>query len=157
MSTAEYASNTAATPPGRIVIIVRDDLPAWRVANAAAVLSLSLTLGSDLPDVTGASIITADGIDLGPISRYAIPILTADGRSLNQLHQAARTHSALRVVALDEAMLTTNSYDDYAVAINARPADEFACFALILAGTKSAVRKVTGDLPLYITQRDPGR
>ncbi|GAA2433245.1 hypothetical protein [Streptomyces glaucus] len=44
--------------------------------------------------------------------------------------------------ALDDATLTTNSYDEYAADVQARPCSQFACFALPVAGSKSAVRSL---------------
>ncbi|MEU7873347.1 DUF2000 domain-containing protein [Dactylosporangium sp. NPDC049140] len=139
---------TSRTPsPDRIVVVVRDDLPAWRAVNAAAVLSL--TLGTRLSEVTGPGITTADGVDLGPLSRHAMPVLVTGRQAIDALHAAALQDPDAVVVALDEAMLSTNSYDQYAEAIRGKPAAAFACFALVVAGTKSAVRRFTRGLTLY--------
>ncbi|CAM5266250.1 DUF2000 family protein [Streptomyces fumanus] len=77
--------------------------PEMRERRSTAAV-LGVTLGVRLPDVDGPDIKTADGHNLGPISRHAKPVHTLDAATVNGLHAVAREHADVVVAALGDAM-----------------------------------------------------
>jgi hypothetical protein len=129
----------------KCVMVVDPDLPLGLIANTTAVLALSLgaryeVIGPDLIDAAGA---THSGLTTTPV-----PILKGNRDVLRSLVQAAKTTEGLFVVDITDAAQTTTNYSDYQAKLSTTPADSLSYLGLALVGSKKAINRLTGNLPL---------
>jgi hypothetical protein len=126
------------------VIVLADDLPAGLKSNLAAVLGMSL--GKLRPDLVGADTPTEDGFLLPGVTTVAVPVLSAPAAQLPLLFAGA---AGLPVrLAYMEAAYVASDYPDYAARIAASPLSSHVPRALLLAGSRKAVDRICGRLPL---------
>lgn len=120
----------------KVVIVVRDDLPAGVKANAAAILAASY--GKDRPDLIGPDVPSREGIFLRGILSIPVPILQSSRKRLEQLMEQTP------YVFTDTAR-HSRTYEEYMQNQAMEPADPVA---VLLTGPYRQIQKQTGDLPL---------
>ena len=141
--------NENVLPPyDKCAIVVDGGLPVGLAINAAAVLAFSLG------DAYGKSIVGADVKDRDGqvhrgITELPIPILRSDSAGLRDLAAKAAADPELFVVDFTEVAQAARDYAGYTQSMAEVAADEHVYVALVLAGTKKAVNKLTGAMPLY--------
>ncbi|MFV0643295.1 MAG: DUF2000 domain-containing protein [Sphingomonadaceae bacterium] len=126
------------------VIALSDDLPSGLKANIAAVMGMSL--GRYRPGLIGVEAYTADRTKLPGITTVPVPVLSADRARLSELF--AQAGNLDLVVPFGEAALTTKNYNDYQVKLATLPDADQGIVGLLLVGSKKAVNKLVGQLPL---------
>ncbi|GAA3023703.1 DUF2000 domain-containing protein [Streptosporangium longisporum] len=131
----------------KLVLVVRDDLPAALAVNAAAVVGLSL--GGRLPDPPAAEGKDASGGVHAGLNPHPVPVLTASGDRLRELHDRARAREDLITVGFNEVARHARDYDDYLTALAATPGEDVEYVAVAVFGPRNRVTALTKRLPLH--------
>ncbi|MGS2619642.1 mycothiol transferase [Micromonospora sp. LZ34] len=134
----------------KLVIVIRDDLPAAWAANAAAVLALSL--GGRLPHPPAADAKDGSGELHAGLNPHPVPILSATADQLRDLHRIARADGDLITVGFNEVARQARTYDGYVTALAATPADEIDYVAVAAYGPRNRISALTKRLPLYAAE-----
>lgn len=143
--TADPSPDPAAAPP-RVVLVVRDGLPAALAVNAAAVLGASAgcRLGLPLgPPGTDASGTTYAGTVTTPV-----PVLVAAPDTLTDVFRAASNDDRVEVVALTGTAQRARTYEAYLEDLAATDAADADLLAVLVAGPRGRVTKHTKRLRL---------
>ncbi len=130
----------------KLVIVLRDDLPAAHAANAAAVLGLALggrLSGSVAPDSPDASGALHAGLNPNPV-----PTLVAPREELRDLHERALRLEGAVVVGFNEVARRSRTYADYVEALAAAQPDHIDYVGLAIVGPRNQVTKMTKRLSL---------
>jgi hypothetical protein len=127
----------------KCVIVVSEDLPPGRAANAAAVVAI--TLGGLHPRLLGRAVADADGDVHQGLIPQGIAILRASASKLVKARNHAR-QAGLGVVDFPTAGQDTNDYDDYARRVEETPASDLRYCAVAIYGPRRDVADVTGRL-----------
>src|SRR3954467_7875542 len=146
MTIAPAGPQQPSDPPLKVVLVVRDGLPANQAVNAATVL--------------GASIGTRLGLPLGPEAvdatrpRYhrivtpPVPILTTGAAELTRLHRLAGEREQLTVLCLTETARRAPPHGASLTALAATTESDTDLVGMIVAGPRNQVTKLTKRLPL---------
>ena len=128
----------ASTPPQKIAVVLRDDLPSWQALNAAAFLSGAVA--GDRPDLLGEPYTDADGTAY--LSTFGIPIMVyaATGSVLRAVRERAVARGLGTAVFTDAMFSTGNDVDNRAV-VAAVAGPELVLAGLALVGPRNAVDK----------------
>ncbi len=130
----------------KLVIVVRDDLPAAQAANAAAVLGLALggrltgSVAPDSPDASGA-------LHAG-LNPHPVPTLVATSEELQDLHDRALLLEDAVVVGFNEVARRSRTYAEYVEALAAAHPDDIDFVGLAILGPRNQVTKLTKRLSL---------
>jgi hypothetical protein len=127
------------------VIVVDDSLPPGLAANAAAVLAL--TLGARVPGLVGAELVDADDQRHPGLIPIGLPVLRAPRDRLAGLRASAGA-AGVEVIGFPAVGQQTNDYDEVRRHVAETPAAALDFLGLALYGSKQAVRRLTGSLPL---------
>jgi len=130
----------------KVVLVVREGLPANLAANAAAVLGASIGTTRELPlgpDAVDASGTVYDGIVTTPV-----PVLIASPDGLETLFRQASAQDETTVLALTEVARQARTYEAYLSDLARTPAADSDIVALVVAGRRNHVTKLTKRLPL---------
>ncbi|MAM12249.1 MAG: hypothetical protein CML23_17740 [Rhizobiaceae bacterium] len=126
------------------VIILDETLPTGLKANFSAVMAMSL--GKLRPDLVGADTPTGDDILLAGITTVALPVLGASAEDLPVLFDKA-ADLPIRLAYM-RAAFEARDYADYTARIAAEPLAAHRPQALLIAGSRKAVDRICGRLPL---------
>jgi hypothetical protein len=129
----------------KVVVVVDAALPAGLAANTAAVLTLSI--GRQVESIIGPDLKDGDGSTHAGITTIPIPILTAPAEKVKEIRNTA-AKSDLVVVDFTDCAQKTRTYDDYASLLEAATDSDIAYLGVVLYGSKKAVQRLTGSLPL---------
>jgi hypothetical protein len=131
----------------KCVIILDESLPLGRLANAAAVLSMSL--GKSHPHLVGAHMSDHMGQTRAGITTVAIPVLKGSGK-LNGLREALMKDMppGLTVIDLIDATAKTRSYEEYTMMVKNTPVPELNYYGIALYGPEKIVNRYAGSLGL---------
>jgi hypothetical protein len=132
--------------PERIAIIVDVGLPIGLLANAVAVVSLSI--GDLSTGVLGSDVVDAGGRLHSGITALNIPILGASAARLFDIVEEAREEANLLTVGFSAIAQSSRDYADYTSRTGALHPEEITYVGLGLAGTSRSIRRLTGSLPL---------
>ncbi len=142
---APATGTTVPSPPTRCVIVVDQDLPAGRAANAAAVIAL--TIGQRHPLLVGAPLVDGSGMAHPGLIPIGIAVLAA---AQAELADVRRKGLAIGCDVVDfpiQGQQTTN-YDAFRTAVAATPTDALQYVGIALIGQKNVIRKIVGHLEL---------
>ncbi|GMA23568.1 hypothetical protein GCM10025864_13270 [Luteimicrobium album] len=130
----------------KVVLVVREGLPSNLAANAAAVLGASIGAVRDLP--LGPDAVDASGTVYEGIVTTPVPVLVTGAEELRVLFRQAAAQEGTTVLALTEVARQARTYDAYLSDLaQAREADA-DIVALVVAGRRNQVTKITKRLPL---------
>lgn len=130
----------------KVVLVVRNGLPINQAVNAATVLGASVGTALSLP--LGPDAFDASGTCFAGIVTTPVPILVATAEELTVLHRLAHARDEVAVVCLTETARRARAYDAYLGDLAATPNADAEIIALIAAGTRNQVTKLTKRLPL---------
>ena len=131
----------------KTVIVVNDDLPAGLVANAAAVLAL--TLGRRIDGLIGPDLKDASGQVHAGITTVPLPVLRANDGVLRRIRdEAGGNGGALLIVDFTDAAQQTRTYDEYTRRLAGTAGDDLSYLGVALHGPAKVVNRFTGSLPL---------
>ena len=132
----------------KCVIVVDHTLPVGLIANASAVLGMSI--GNKVDDIIGEDGRDKDGTVHRGITRAVVPVLKGDAQlnrtlfeKLNQLD-----HEELFYVDFCDVAQRCVDYADYLDRLQQVPADEIAYLGIAICGPDKQVNSLTGSLGL---------
>ena len=129
----------------RCVIVLDADLAPGLAANAAAVLAV--TLGATVEGLAGPDLVDADG-DVHPgLFEKGLPVLGAERDRLPEL-RARALGVGVGVIDIPAVGQQTNDYDDVRAHVRRTATADLEYLGLALHGSRRAVSRVTGTLPL---------
>lgn len=137
-------AQTQSATPEKIVIVVADGLDAAIVANACALLSLSV--GAAYPALIGPDVLDQGGGVHAGICTLPVPVLHASAARLGELADADRP--GVRVIGFTRTAASCHTYPEYIAAMAGTASAELDFLGLALAGPKKQVNSLTGSLPL---------
>lgn len=129
----------------RCVIVLNQDLPLGNIANAAAVLAL--TLGQRHPMLVGEVLADSHGQCWPGLIPIGISVLAASEEQLSALLQQSHATEVDRILFPVDGQQTTN-YAQFLASVANRPSSEWRLLGIALAGEKKTVRKLTAKLNL---------
>ena len=129
-------------------MVIDAALPLGYIANTAAMLGV--TIGQRLPQIVGADVTDATGCTHTGISTYPISMLKGSEELLGELRRRLFTpeFSELTVVDFSDVAQKINVYEEYAEKAAATPEREHRYYGIAICGSKKAVNRLTGMLPL---------
>ena len=127
------------------VIVLDEGLAPGLAANAAAVLAL--TLGATVAGLTGPDLVDADGQVHPGLFSAGLPVLGAPREQLAPL-RARAVQDGVGVVDIPALGQQTNDYDEVRGYVARTATADLDYLGLALHGSRRAVNRVTGTLPL---------
>jgi hypothetical protein len=129
----------------KCVMVLDEELPSGLAVNTAGVLAF--TLGRELGEIIGPSVVDASGVAHLGITTVPIPILKAEEGWIRALRAAAE-ESDLLVVDFTDAAQSSKTYEQYTEKMAAASSGELRYLGVALYGDRRAVNRLTGSLPL---------
>ncbi len=133
----------------KIVMVINKELPIGLVANAAAVMGISLS-NMFQQDIVGCDIQDANGnIHIG-ITAQTIPVLGGSRQQIKDVRDLMfdRSHSEITVIDFSEVAQKCLEYEDYIRTLSCLPSSDIYYLGICLYGPKKKVNKLTGNLGL---------
>lgn len=132
----------------KCVLVADAALPPGVLANLAAILGI--TLGTQVPGLTGPAVTDASGSVHPGIITMPIPVLKSDAEGLRALRGKLGQPAFHPVFAADfsDVAQKCRTYPEYLSSAAQTPESDFTYLALLLRGPKALVNKLTGSLPL---------
>jgi hypothetical protein len=146
--TPEEIDTAAPTRSARLkwVVVVQEDLPAGRAANAAA--SVSAAIGARVRGLLGPDAVDGDGSAHPGLPWAGCSVLVAASEQLTAIRSKAAGSDGVLVVDMPEAAQLTRVYDEYLQAVAETPSEALAPLAVALVGPRNRVDRIVGRLPL---------
>lgn len=132
----------------KCVILLDQTLPVGLLANAAAILGVSL--GKALPQAVGRDVFDCtDHIHRG-IIEFPVPILRGTAEDLRHLRKRLYEPEFADMLTVDFSDLAQSckTYAEFTEKMEAAREDELRYLGLAVCGTKKQVARLTGSLPL---------
>jgi hypothetical protein len=147
----------AAAEPGsrsaeiKVVLVVREGLAPNLTVNAAAVLGASVGTARDLP--RGADAVDASGTTYAGIVTTPVPVLVTGTDELTLLFRTASAQQDTTVLALTEVARQARTYEAYLADLARAENTDTDIVALIVAGRRNQITKLTKRFPLLGADR----
>ncbi len=132
----------------KCVIVLLKGLPIGLAANAAAILGI--TVGKELPELVGESVMDADEkIHLGIVER-PIPVLSCKEEDMREILERldVMDDSDMAVVDFTQLAQRCKTYWEYIEKMAVTPGKDLVYTGIALCGEKKKVDKLTGNLAL---------
>jgi Protein of unknown function (DUF2000) len=130
----------------RCVVVVDESLPAGLAANAVGMVAI--TLGAAVSELPGPPLIDADGGEHPGLTPQGITVLRATAARLGELRAAAIDSDELGVIDFPADCQMTTDYDEVRRRVALMAAGDVQYRAVLVYGTRKAVARLTGNLPL---------
>lgn len=130
----------------KCAIVVDKELPAGLAMNTVAALSLSV--GKFVDGIVGDDVKDADGRLHTGITAIPLPVLKADASELRDIVVRAGATDVF-LVDFTAVAQSSRSYDEYTRRTAEVPTGELPYIGVAVCGSKAAVNRLTGSLPLY--------
>ncbi|WP_329499908.1 DUF2000 domain-containing protein [Kitasatospora herbaricolor] len=131
----------------KCAIVVDKELPAGLAMNTVAALSLSV--GKFVDGIVGDDVKDADGRLHTGITAIPLPVLKADASELRDIVVRAAGATDVFLVDFTAVAQSSRSYDEYTRRTAEVPTGELPYIGVAVCGSKAAVNRLTGSLPLY--------
>lgn len=131
----------------KIVMIVNKELPPGLVANATAVLGI--TLGNQKNDIVGPDCMDLEQTCHKGITQKTIPVLGADGDVLKNIYHACSGRDQVQMIDFNQIAQTCRDYSEYTGKLLKTRNRDLEFSGLCLSGPKKEVNRLTGSLGLY--------
>jgi hypothetical protein len=138
-------SQNSDMQPSRCIIVIDQNLPIGRSANAAAVMAL--TVGARHPRLVGGPLVDASGFNHPGLIPIGISILAAPCEALNVIRQKGLS-AGCDVVDFPVEGQQTNNYETFQEAVLQIPPDSISYTGVALIGEKKTINKIVGSLKL---------
>jgi hypothetical protein len=129
----------------RCAIVIDAELAPGLAANAAAVLAV--TLGATVEGLAGPDLVDADGQVHPGLFEKGLPVLGAAREALPALRARALA-AGVGVIDIPAVGQQTNDYDEVRAFVASTSTADLEYLGLALHGSRRAVSRVTGTLPL---------
>jgi hypothetical protein len=143
-------ANASQTPPTfeKCAVVIAEDLPPGLAMNGAAVLAV--TLGRVFGEgIVGDDAKDGDGVAHRGLINVTLPILRAPEREVCGIVLGAHAIPELYVVDFSSVAQAARDYDTYLEDLAGAGTAQHTYVGVAVAGSKKAVNKLTGSLPLY--------
>ncbi|GAA1938179.1 DUF2000 domain-containing protein [Kitasatospora viridis] len=131
----------------KCAIVIDRDLATGLAMNTVAALSLSV--GRFVDGIIGDEVKDGDGRSHTGITAIPLPILKGTAEDLRDLVLRAAALPEVFVVDFTAVAQSSRTYDEYTQRTAELPTEELPYIGVAVCGTKAAVNKLTGSLPLY--------
>lgn len=128
----------------KCVVIVDQQLPIGLIANATAVLGVSI--GRHVEGIVGPALADRTGTRHPGIVSIPLPILSASRDELSRLREKALSEPAVQVYDFSETAQRCRTYEEYERVLAEKSSSELSYIALAVQGNKKAVDSLTGSL-----------
>ena len=132
----------------KCVIIVDQTLPPGLLANAAAVLALSI--GCKFNEIVGEAVADKDGGMHAGITQLPIPILRGDNELIHAIRAklVAKPSPELYFVDFCDVAQRSRHYSQYQAALRKTTTAQLTYFGLAICGPEPDVTSLTGHIGL---------
>ncbi|MEV0639929.1 DUF2000 domain-containing protein [Streptomyces sp. NPDC050619] len=131
----------------KCAFVIERDLAAGLAMNTVAALSMSV--GRFVEGIVGDSVKDADGEAHIGITAIPLPVLKGEATDLRDIVLKAAGLPDVFVVDFTTVAQSSRSYDEYTRRTAELATAELPYIGVAVCGSKSAVNKLTGSLPLY--------
>lgn len=129
----------------RCVILLDENLPFGRAANATAVIAL--TIGQRHPYLVGDPLIDASGVNHPGLIPIGITVLSASYEDLNKVREDG-INAGCDVIDFPLEGQLTKDYQAFMDAVAVIETSKLVYVGVALVGEKKSIRKITGHLKL---------
>lgn len=132
----------------KCVLVMDERLPAGMLANAAAILGI--TLGKRMPEVVGADVADRSGNEHPGIIEFPVPILKGSGETLKMIRERLYDPEFGELTAVDFSDLAQGcrTYEEFEKKMAETSEEELSYLGIAICGAKKKVNKLTGSMPL---------
>ena len=132
----------------KVAMVINKELPIGLIANASAVLGISL--GRLFPEIVGADITDATGSVHPGITAKTIPILGASLDQVKSIRDKLFTEAYADVAVVDFSDIAQKclDYENYTTLLSTVESSEIYYLGICLCGTVKKVNGLTGNLGL---------
>ncbi len=132
----------------KCVMILDDSLPAGLIANAAAILGI--TLGKQLPQVVGHDVTDQAGREHLGIIEFPVPILKGDKERIKAIRKRLYEpdFSDLTVVDFSDLAQGCKTYGEFTEKMRDTSDGDLNYLGIAICGGKKKVNRLTGNLAL---------
>lgn len=132
----------------KCVMVINEDLPLGVIANASAILGI--TLGKHIPELVGKDAVDASGKKHLGITTIPVPILKGNKEIIRELREKLYTSDFDDVIAVDfsDIAQSCNVYSEYLQKVSTVLEKQHTYFGIAIFGNKKKVNKLTGSMPL---------
>ena len=132
----------------KCVMVIDESLPSGMIANAAAIMGI--TLGKQMPEVVGTDVYDGTGKEHLGIIEFPVPILKGDGELLKTIRERLYEPEFADVTVVDFSDLAQGckTYDEFIEKMGHVPESNLQYFGIAICGPKKKVNKLPGSMPL---------
>lgn len=132
----------------KCVMVMDEKLPAGILANAAAILGI--TLGKKMPEMVGADVTDRSGNEHLGIIEFPVPILKGSRDTLKAIRERLYEpeFEELTVVDFSDLAQSCKTYEEFGQKMAQVPKEELQYLGIAVCGAKKKVNKLTGSMPL---------
>lgn len=132
----------------KCVFVLDGALPAGVLANAAAILGI--TLGKLVPGCVGEDVTDASGVIHRGIITTPVPVLRGDAALLKELRQklCSVEYASLQAVDFSDVARGCNDYADYIRCAAQTSEQAHTYLGIAIFGDRKKISHLTGSLPL---------
>ncbi len=141
----DNSGTTLPVPPARCVIVIDKDLPGGRLANAIAVISL--TIGQRHPVLVGEPLVDASGFAHPGLIPIGVTLLAASQAELPEI-RARGLAAGCDVVDFPVEGQQTKDYREFRDAVAALRPEAIRYTGVALVGQRKEISKIVGKLAL---------
>lgn len=131
----------------KIVMVVNKDLPPGLVANATAVLGI--TLGSMNQNIVGPDCIDSEQVCHKGITKVTIPVLEAGKDILKKIYHSCTENERVEIIDFNKVAQKCRDYSEYTQQLLNTSNRDLDFSGLCLSGPKKEINRLTGSLGLY--------
>lgn len=132
----------------KCVMVVDGSLPVGLIANAAAIMGV--TLGQRRPDVVGCDAADQDGNSHLGIIEFPVPILRGTAEELRALREKlfGEEFSDLTAVDFSDLAQGCRTYSEFIQKMSGTSESSLTYLGVAVCGEKKKVNRLTGSMPL---------
>ena len=132
----------------KCVMVIDESLPPGMIANAAAIMGI--TLGKQMPEVVGTDVYDSTGKEHLGIIEFPVPILKGDGELLKTIRERLYEPEFADVTAVDFSDLAQGckTYGEFVEKMGNASEEELNYLGIAICGAKKKVNKLTGSMAL---------
>lgn len=132
----------------KCVMVIDEKLPRGIMANAAAILGI--TLGKRLPEVVGEDVYDRSGKGHLGIIGFPVPVLQGNAELIKTIREKLYEPEFSDLTAVDFSDLAQGcrTYDEFIEKMKDTPETELKYLGIVICGGKKKVNKLTGCMAL---------